>query len=130
MADETKPLLRRLAMPHTLVVVWSLVVLVLALSWIVPSGEYQRTKVQTSAGARDVTVAGTYREVPKIYLGPQNVLESPIKGFLDAALLIGFLLIIGGSFGIFQETGAVEFRTRGSRTPCQAAAPRASSSPR
>lgn len=96
-------------MPHTLVVVMSLVVLVLAVSWVVPSGEYQRTKIQTSAGTRDVTVAGTYREIGKIYLGVHTILESPIKGFLDASLLICFLLVIGGSFGIFQETGAVEF---------------------
>jgi uncharacterized ion transporter superfamily protein YfcC len=109
MADDKKTLLRRVAMPHTLVVVMSLVVLVLALSWVVPSGEYQRTKVQTSAGTRDVTVAGTYHQVQKVYLGVEKVLESPIKGFLDAALLICFLLVIGGSFGIFQETGAVEF---------------------
>ncbi len=109
MKEDRKPFFKRLAMPHTLVVVMSLVVLVLALSWVVPSGEYQRARVQTSAGARDVTVAGTYHAVPKIYLGVHTVLESPIKGFLDAALLICFLLVIGGSFGIFQETGAVEF---------------------
>ena len=56
-----------------------------------------------------MTVAGTYQQVSKVYLGPQMVLESPIKGFMDGALLICFLLIIGGSFAIFQETGAVEF---------------------
>ena len=67
---------------------------------------------QTSEGVRTVTVAGTYHEVAKVYLGPQMVLESPIKGFLDGALLICFLLMIGGSFAIFQETGAVEFGIR------------------
>ncbi len=103
---------KRFAMPHTLVVVMALVILVLAASWVIPSGEYQRAKVQTSEGARSVTVAGTYREVPKVYLGPQMVLESPIKGFMDGALLICFLLMIGGSFAIFQETGAVEFGIR------------------
>jgi len=95
-------------MPHTLVLVMLLVILVLGLSWVVPSGEYQRVKVQTSEGTRNVTVAGTYQQVPKVYLGPQMVLESPIKGFMDGALLICFLLVIGGSFAIFQETGAVE----------------------
>ncbi|HEY3381144.1 MAG TPA: Na+/H+ antiporter NhaC family protein [Vicinamibacterales bacterium] len=111
MATET-PFLKRLAMPHTLVVVMILVILVLAVSWLVPSGEYQRVQVQTSEGVRTVTVAGTYHQVSKVYLGPQMVLESPIKGFLDGALLICFLLLIGGSFGIFQETGAVEFGIR------------------
>ena len=99
-------------MPHTLVVVMLLVIVVLALSWVVPSGEYQRTEVQTSQGVRNVTVAGTYHRVSKVYLGPQMALESPIKGFLDGALLICFLLMIGGSFAIFQETGAIEFGIR------------------
>ena len=99
-------------MPHTLVVVMALVILVLALSWVVPSGEYQRVEVKTSEGVRNVTVAGTYHQVEKVYLGPQMVLVSPIKGFLDGALLICFLLMIGGSFAIFQETGAVEFGIR------------------
>lgn len=99
-------------MPHTLVVVMALVVVVLVASWFVPSGEYERQTVQTSEGTREVTVAGTYRQVPKIYLGPEAVLESPIKGFQGAALLVCFLLVIGGSFAIFQETGAVEFGIR------------------
>ena len=108
MTAEKKPFLQRLTMPHTLVVVMSLVILVLAMSWVVPSGEYERVRVQTNEGERTVTVAGTYREVPKVYLGPETMLESPIKGFLDGALLICFLLVIGGSFAVLQETGAVE----------------------
>lgn len=112
MAQPRKPLLGRVTMPHTLVVVMLLVIVVLAASWVIPSGEYQRVKVETSEGSRNVTVAGTYHEVPKVFLGPQMVLESPIKGFLDGALLICFLLMIGGSFAIFQETGAVEFGIR------------------
>jgi uncharacterized ion transporter superfamily protein YfcC len=108
----SRPSFKRLTMPHTLVVVMALVILVLAVSWVIPSGEYQRVKVETSNGARTVTVAGTYHVVPKVMLGPQMVLDAPIKGFLDGALLICFLLMIGGSFAIFQETGAVEFSIR------------------
>ena len=108
MPPEARPFLQRLTMPHTLVVVMSLVILVLALSWVVPSGEYQRMKIATSEGERTVTVAGTYRELPKIHLGADMLLESPIKGFVDGALLICFLLVIGGSFAVLQETGAVE----------------------
>lgn len=112
MATSEPSFLRRLTMPHTLVVVMALVVLVLAASWIVPSGEYERQRIQTSEGERTVTVAGTYREVPKVYLGPEAVLDAPIRGFVDAGLLICFLLVIGGAFAVFQETGAVEFGIR------------------
>ena len=112
MATTQSSFTPRLVMPHTLVVVMLLVILVLGMSWVIPSGEYQRQKVETSQGTRNVTVAGTYHQVEKVYLGPQMVLESPIKGFMDGALLICFLLMIGGSFAIFQETGAVEFGIR------------------
>jgi len=105
-------MLSRVAMPHTLVVVMALVIVVLALSWVIPSGEYERVKIETSEGSRSVTVAGTFREVPKVLLGPEMVLAAPIKGFLDGALLICFLLVIGGSFAVFQETGAVDFGIR------------------
>jgi uncharacterized ion transporter superfamily protein YfcC len=99
-------------MPHTLVLVMLLVIVVLLLSWIIPSGEYQRVDVQTSEGIRKVTMAGTYHAVPKAYLGLHTILLAPIKGFLDGSLLIAFLLVIGGTFAVFQETGAVEFGIR------------------
>jgi len=65
-----------------------------------------------------------------VLLGPHMVLESPIKGFLDGALLICFLLMIGGSFAIFQETGAVEFGIRrADRRHHEASAPRGPADP-
>nr|WP_320132198.1 hypothetical protein [uncultured Holophaga sp.] len=96
-------------MPHTLVVVGSLVLLVLILSWIVPSGEFQRAvKVLPDGSQIKVPVAGSFHFLPKHFLGPQMLLIAPIRGFMDGATLIAFLFIIGGAFAIFQETGAVE----------------------
>ncbi len=98
-----------LKMPHTLVIVGALIILVLILSWLVPSGEFQRIEKVLPDGSRlKVPVDGTFHQLPKTYLGLQTLFLAPIKGFLDGAGLISFLLIIGGSFGIFQETGAVE----------------------
>lgn len=100
---------RTFQMPHTLVVVGALILLVLVLSWLVPSGEFQRVeKLLPDGGHVKVPVDGSYRELPKTYLGLETLLRAPIKGFLDGAGLIAFLFIIGGAFGIFQETGAVE----------------------
>jgi uncharacterized ion transporter superfamily protein YfcC len=96
-------------MPHTLVIVGVLIVLVLILSWLVPSGEFQRMEKVLPDGSRlRVPVDGTFQRLPKTYLGLQNLFLAPIKGFIEGAGLISFLFIIGGSFGIFQETGAVE----------------------
>ena len=56
MSQARTPLLGRIVMPHTLVVVMILVIVVLAASWVIPSGEYQRVKIDTSEGSRTVTV--------------------------------------------------------------------------
>ncbi|MHB8797357.1 MAG: YfcC family protein [Thermoanaerobaculia bacterium] len=95
-------------MPHTLVIVGSLVVFVLVLAWLVPSGTYETAE---KAG-RTVTVPGTYQQVEKVWLGPQWVVVAPIRGFLDGALIIAFLFAIGGAFGIVQAGGTIEFAIR------------------
>jgi uncharacterized ion transporter superfamily protein YfcC len=99
---------RRFRMPHTLVIVAALIVIVLLLSWLVPSGSYERAE----RDGRQVTVPGTYQQVDKAYLGPQWLLIAPIRGFLDGAMIIAFLLMIGGAFGVVQATGTIEFVIR------------------
>lgn len=100
---------RRFKMPHTLVVVAALMALVLVLSWLVPSGEFQRVEKLLPSGSRlKVPVDGTFHTLPKTFLGVEALLKAPLRGFLDGGSLIAFLFIIGGSFAVFQETGAVE----------------------
>jgi uncharacterized ion transporter superfamily protein YfcC len=108
MADAATETQRAFRMPHTLVIVAALIVLVLLLSWVVPSGTYERADRE----GRQVTVPGTYQQVDKIYLGPQWLMIAPIRGFLDGALIIAFLLMIGGVFGVVQATGTIEFAIR------------------
>lgn len=98
--------LKKMKMPHTLVVVETLVLLVLVLSWLIPSGEFTRIAVN----GRMVPDPATYHVlVPKIYVSPSMLLLAPIRGFLDGGLLIAFLLVIGGAFNVLNDTGAVEF---------------------
>ncbi len=99
---------RALRMPHTLVIVAALIVLVLAASWLVPSGSFEHVV----RDGRQVTVPGTYQHVDKVLLGPQWLMIAPIRGFLDGALIIAFLLLIGGAFAVVQATGTVEFAIR------------------
>ena len=108
MAEAVKENGRTFRMPHTLVIVGSLIVFVLDLAWLLPSGTYQTVE---KAG-RQVTIPGTYQQVAKVWLGPQWLVLAPIKGFLDGALIIAFLLLIGGAFSVIQATGAIEFAIR------------------
>jgi uncharacterized ion transporter superfamily protein YfcC len=96
---------RAFRMPHTLVIVGTLVVLVLVMSWLIPSGNYERAEKD----GRQVTVPGTYERIAKDYLGAQWLMIAPIKGFVDGALIIAFLFLIGGAFNVIQETGTIHF---------------------
>ncbi len=98
----------RFRMPHTLVMVSALIVIILAASWILPSGAFERVEKD----GRQIPVPGSYHTVEKERLGLEWLMLAPIKGFTDGAMIIGFLLLIGGAFQVIQETGIVEFGIR------------------
>ena len=99
---------KALKLPHTLVLIYALVVGVYALSLIIPSGTFQRTEKTIQGQTRLVTVPGTYAETPKHRLGPQWLLIAPVRGFQDGSLIIFIILIFGGTFAILGKSGAIE----------------------
>jgi len=52
-------------LPHTLVLIYWLVIFVYLLALILPSGEFQRTEKTVQGQARLMTVPGTYQQVEK-----------------------------------------------------------------
>ncbi len=88
---------------NTFAVILSVIVLVTALTWIVPSGAYDRTEID----GRQIVVPGTYHAVPANPQGIFDVLQAPIHGFENTALVIVFLLVIGGVLAVVEKTGAI-----------------------
>jgi uncharacterized ion transporter superfamily protein YfcC len=88
---------------NTLVMIYAIVVLTAVLTWIVPGGEYQRE----IRDGKTLVVPGSFHFVGNQPQGLGAVLTAPIKGFIQAAQIIGFLFIIGGVFNIIQTTGAI-----------------------
>lgn len=121
MAEETKGKGRRyrFRLPHVYTIIFLLMVVFAVLTWIVPSGSYERKTIQTAAGEREVAVAGTYEGVDKNYTDPetgettdlrvsiQELLEAPTQGIQAAADVVAFVLLIGGSFAIITKTNAI-----------------------
>ncbi|MCJ7565642.1 MAG: hypothetical protein MUP52_13780 [Candidatus Aminicenantes bacterium] len=95
-------------LPHTLVLIYILVIAVYVLSLLVPSGEYQRAEKTVQGQTRLVTMPGTYHNLDKKSLGPEWLLIAPIRGFQDGALIIFLIFIFGGVFSILGKTGAIE----------------------
>lgn len=58
---------------------------------------------------KPVAVPGSYQKLKnKNTQGPVDTLQAPIKGLIDAADIIFFILIIGGFMTVFQQTGAMD----------------------
>ncbi|MGL5312015.1 MAG: YfcC family protein [Peptostreptococcaceae bacterium] len=95
---------KKLNIPHTFTIIFGLIVLMAILTWIIPSGEFDRELKD----GRMVVVPNTYKSVESNPQGVTDVFRAPIDGFVDAAEVVGFVLLVGGAFGIVNRTGAIE----------------------
>ncbi|MBO7238811.1 MAG: YfcC family protein [Elusimicrobiaceae bacterium] len=93
----------RLPQLNTLGIIFSIILLVTIMTWIVPSGAYNRVMTD----GRAVVQPGTYHAVASNPQGLFDVLKAPVQGFENTALIIAFLLLIGGVLAIIEKTGAI-----------------------
>ena len=94
--------------PHTYVIIFSLIVIAAIATWFVPAGEFIREAQTTDSGKIiDGIVPGSYHNVEQ---APQTwqIMSAFFKGFQKAPGIIAFLLILGGAFWILNETKAID----------------------
>lgn len=115
MAAESSKGIKQFKVPHVYAIIFALMVIFAVLTWIVPSGSYQRQEVN----GREVTVAGTYEQSEKTFIdeetgdevdlrqGVFDVLQAPTRGIQEAIEVVAFILIVGGSFQVITKTGAI-----------------------
>lgn len=97
---------RRFKVPHTLVLLFGMIVAALLLTYVLPPGSFDR--VENEAGRMQV-VPGSFHETPEVErLSPLAVLTAVPKGLSEAHEIIFFVFIIGGAFGVLRATGAVD----------------------
>jgi uncharacterized ion transporter superfamily protein YfcC len=90
--------------PDTLAIILGIMAVFLLLTWVVPAGEFERTEMND----RQVVVPGSYQRVEAAPQGIGAFFQAPIKGFIGAAQIIGFVFLVGGSFSIVTRTGAID----------------------
>ena len=105
--------MKKLRLPSVYTILFSLIVIVAILTWVIPAGQYDM--VEDEVLGRMVPVAGTYHPVEANSQGISEILLAPIDGFynhsdytataVDVAL---FVLIIGGFLAVVTKTGAID----------------------
>lgn len=93
--------------PHTYVIVFSILLVVAILTWIIPGGEFMRKTVLVQGYERQVIDANSFKYVER---NPQlwQIFSSFYQGFVNQAGIIVFILIIGGTFWIINKTKAID----------------------
>ena len=99
--------------PTAYTVLFLLIALLAALTWVIPAGQYERSMNEEIG--REVAVPGTYQVVEPNPQGFVDVMLAPTAGFYDpdsyAANAIDvalFVLFLGGFLGVVNATGAID----------------------
>jgi uncharacterized ion transporter superfamily protein YfcC len=96
--------MRKLRLPNTFVLLFAILAMIALSTWLVPGGKYEMHLVN----GKSVIDPGTFHTIASNPQGPVALMMAPIKGFVEAAEIIGFILIVGGAFAVLAATEAVE----------------------
>ncbi|MNX43795.1 hypothetical protein D3C86_742590 [compost metagenome] len=105
---------RRWALPHSYTLIFFIIIIMAVLTWIIPSGQFERKEITVDGMTKTVIVPGTYHIVPKssdagdLKQGIPQILSAPMQGVINAVDVVSFVLIVGGAFGIILNTGAID----------------------
>lgn len=92
-------------LPHPLVLLLGCVFVAAILTWVLPSGTYDRR--DDPATGRQVAVAGTYHPVAAAPVGPFAAVVGVARGMIEAADVIVLILLVGGAWTVVDRTGTL-----------------------
>ena len=95
----------RFRFPHPIVLLGAAIVVAAALTWILPSGQYERR--DDAATGRRVVVAGTYHATAAAPVGPFAAVVSVPRGFIAGADIIVLVLLVGGAWVVVDRLGTL-----------------------
>ena len=93
-------------MPHTFVILLVIILFAVALTWIIPSGEYAR--VEDPVSGKKVVDASTFNYVENVHVNIQDIPMLIIKAFSANSDLIMLILLSGGAVHMLTASGALQ----------------------
>lgn len=97
---------RRIKIPHTYALLFFVIILVAVLTYALPAGEFSRAEDPTTG--RIFVVPDSYHTVDSNPTSFFELFKAIPAGMEKSGYIIFFVLMIGGSFGILQATGAID----------------------
>ena len=94
---------KKFVFPNTYVIITLMMIVAVLLTWIIPSGEFERVKDEVSK--QSIIIPGTFKYIEN---NPISFLQIPVyimKGLAKASDIVFLVIIVGGAFNIIIETG-------------------------
>ena len=94
---------KKFVFPNTYVIIIIMMIVAVLLTWIIPSGEFERVKDEVSK--QSIIIPGTFKYIEN---NPISFLQIPVyimKGLAKASDIVFLVIIVGGAFNIIIETG-------------------------
>ena len=94
----------KLRLPNTFVLLFLILAMIALSTWFVPGGQYDTIMVD----GKPRIDPNSFHYVASNPQGFVALMMAPIKGFVESAQIIGFVLIVGGAFAVLQRTDAID----------------------
>jgi uncharacterized ion transporter superfamily protein YfcC len=94
----------KLRFPHTYVLLFFLLLIAFASTYLIPAGEYNRIEKD----GRQVVDPDSYHRVPPSPAGVDDLFMAFPNGLMEVAHIVFYIFIVGGAFGVVAGTGAIE----------------------
>ena len=93
--------------PHTYVIIFSLIVFCAVLTWFIPGGEFEREQTVVNGVEREIIKPGSFQYIESDRQTWQSF-SAFFDGFVNTANIIAFIIMIGGAFWILNESKAID----------------------
>ena len=94
--------------PHTIVIIFSIIILMAIATYIVPGGSYDRVIADVNGQSKTVVLNGSFHYVENEAQGLFSVMQAPIIGLEQSDEIIAFLFIVGGAFSLITRKKAID----------------------
>ena len=116
--------MKNIKIPHVFIFLFWIIIFCSLLTYVIPSGSFERTTKDYGSMSQTVIVPNSYKEIPKNYslkaatigenieeksspVSVLGILSAAPKGLRDTAVLVFYLFILGALFSLIQQTGAI-----------------------
>lgn len=102
----SEPKKRKFIVPHTYAILFFIILLSAAATYILTPGEFEREVEETTG--RTVVIPGSYHTVDANPVSFFDIFKAIPTGLQDASNIVFYIFLVGGAFGIIRATGAIE----------------------